>query len=498
MVASLRERLASPVLLTAAIGLWLVAHAVLRLALGATLGMDDAEQALYAQAWSWGYRPEQPPLFTWLLTALHTVLPPGILPIQLLRTGFLALFFLFIALAARAWIADRALAHLAVLSTTAIYTFGFYVHHDLTHSTVLAAACAAMLWLAARLATAPALADYLGFGAALGLGALGKWNAVMLGAAVLVTALLLPALRPRVLDPRILASGAVAAVLVLPTALWVLAHQDFGAASRSVLIQEDRHALDGVVQLAKALLAFPQPLLVLWFLLLGGALTRALAVEPLPATTARLGLLMLVGLGLHAALIPLYGGVDFSERWMIAVMLPLPIALFAWLEPLPPDGRPLRLWLGALLVLALAGLVARVVIQVQGGDRCGKCRTQIPFATLADELRAAGFRSGTILADGFHLAGNLRWTFPDSRVVEGLGLLEVFGPPRDGMCLIAWPGDAGEAIPDRLERFASGPLAIDPATPRRDGHVAALIPGSTSRAYVIRYRLYPEGAGACR
>lgn len=498
MVASLRERLASPVLLTTAIGLWLLAHAILRLAFGPVLGMDDAEQALYAQAWSWGYRPEQPPLFTWLLTALHAVLPPGILPIQILRTGFLGLFFLFMALAARAWIADRALAHLAVLSTTAIYTFGFYVHHDLTHSTVLATACAAMLWLAARITRVPTTLDYVAFGVALGLGALGKWNAVMLGAAVLLTGLVLPALRPRVLDVRIVLSAVIAAVLVLPTALWVIAHQDFAAASRSVLIQEERSGLDAVVQLAKAMLAFPQPFLVLWFLILGGALTRALAVEPMPTTTARLGLLVLIGLGLHAVLIPLYGGVDFSERWMIAVMLPLPIALFAWLEPLPPDDRPLRLWLVMLVLLAAAGLVARAVIQLQGGDSCGKCRTQIPFATLAGELRAAGFTHGTILAEGFHLAGNLRWTFPESRIVEGLGLLEVFGPAREGMCLIAWPGDAGARMPDRLARFARGPLAIDPGVPFREGRVSALIPGSSTRAYEIAYRLYPDGAGNCR
>jgi hypothetical protein len=218
----------------------------------------------------------------------------------------------------------------------------------------------------------------------------------------------------------------------------------------------------------------------------------------MPTTTARLGLLVLIGLGLHAVLIPLYGGVDFSERWMIAVMLPLPIALFAWLEPLPPDDRPLRLWLVMLVLLAAAGLVARAVIQLQGGDSCGKCRTQIPFATLAGEFRAAGFTHGTILADGFHLAGNLRWTFPESRIVEGLGLLEVFGPAREGMCLIAWPGDAGARMPDRLARFARGPLAIDPGVPFREGRVSALIPGSSTRAYEIAYRLYPDGAGTCR
>jgi hypothetical protein len=277
----------------------------------------------------------------------------------------------------------------------------------------------------------------------------------------------------------------------------VRAHRDFGSASRSVLIQEDRSALDALGQFGKAVLAFPQPLVVLFAIVLGGTLLRAVRAGPMPDAVPVLGTLLATGIALHLLLIPVYGGVDFSERWMIAVMLPLPLLLFAALQPAPPGPGTLRAWLALLAALALAGLVARVVVQNRGGDECGRCRTQIPFTALADQLRDAGFRDGTILADGFHLAGNLRWPFPDARVVEGLGLIEVFGPPRAGACLIAWPEDAGPTMPDRL-RDAAARLGVDLATAGAEGTARALIPGSQTRAYGVVWRLWPDGSGDCR
>src|SRR5262245_2913605 len=40
-------------------------HVVLRRLVTETAGIDDVDQVLRAQLWSWGYGP-QPPLYTWL------------------------------------------------------------------------------------------------------------------------------------------------------------------------------------------------------------------------------------------------------------------------------------------------------------------------------------------------------------------------------------------------------------------------------------------------
>ena len=39
---------------------------------------DDAEQLFFARALAWGYKPKQPPLYTWLVLASQWI--PGVAP----------------------------------------------------------------------------------------------------------------------------------------------------------------------------------------------------------------------------------------------------------------------------------------------------------------------------------------------------------------------------------------------------------------------------------
>ena len=89
------------------IGLYLVGHFALRLALGPTLGLDDAEQILFAQRWDFGYRFRQPPLFTWLLLPVIDVVGPGVLAVSLVRYLLLAITFVSLYLTARLCLDDQ-------------------------------------------------------------------------------------------------------------------------------------------------------------------------------------------------------------------------------------------------------------------------------------------------------------------------------------------------------------------------------------------------------
>ena len=64
-------------------------------------------------------------------------------------------------------------------------------------------------------------------------------------------------------------------------------------------------------------------------------------------------------------------------------------------------------------------LAARIVVYLIGADYCGSCRNMVPFERLAGDLRAAGFSGmGTIVANGFHIGGNMRVEFPDARIID--------------------------------------------------------------------------------
>src|SRR5215510_11045470 len=158
---------------------YLVLHFGLRLWMAPTLGVDDAEQALFAQQWLLNYRFRAPPLFTWALRASNTLVEPNALVLALLRYALLGMIALFSYLTARALIRDPRLAALATFSFAAIYVFGYYSHHDLTHTTVLSAFLAASWYAFVRLVEQPTLPRYLVLAGACGLGLLGKWNFLM-------------------------------------------------------------------------------------------------------------------------------------------------------------------------------------------------------------------------------------------------------------------------------------------------------------------------------
>src|SRR5215470_15546802 len=94
---------------------YLLVHFGVRLWMGPTLGLDDAEQALFAQNWLLNYRFRAPPLFTWALLGTGKVLGVNWLSISLLRYALLAAIFAFTYLTARRLIHDPVLAALATL-----------------------------------------------------------------------------------------------------------------------------------------------------------------------------------------------------------------------------------------------------------------------------------------------------------------------------------------------------------------------------------------------
>ncbi len=46
---------------------------------------DDAEQLFVAQAFAWGYKPKQPPLYTWLVLASQWILGVGIPAVSMVK-----------------------------------------------------------------------------------------------------------------------------------------------------------------------------------------------------------------------------------------------------------------------------------------------------------------------------------------------------------------------------------------------------------------------------
>ncbi len=468
------------------LAVYVVAHAAARLFLmPSSLGYDDAEQVLFAQSWSLGYRFQQPPLVTWLVLGLRDVagLAPGLVSLTLLRSTLLVALHLGLYLAARHWIGDSRRAALASAALATTYTLGYLAHGDLLVSTALAAAVAFSLWTWGRLLERPTLGRTVAFGVVCGIGLLAKWNFVIVALACLLVGLARPSTRALVLSWRTPLVVAIATLMAGPTALWVLAHHpSFGGLSQEVLVTPaaDRTAWEGAVQLALSALAFPQPMLVLVLLAAWPALGR------LPERVRPLAWVMAVAFGLHALLIPLAGAVNFPERWMITVEMPLAILVFAAMRP-----EPARLWIVAatILVVVAGAWSIRTGIGLTDAAYCDRCRTRLPVAAFVDGLREAGFARGTVVVGDMHLGGNLQAALGGTgRVVMPTYPAGIWPAPGDGLCVAA--GREGTVPPSTAA--LGGDLAARPIQV-----VRAPILGSTDVEQGMAFRLGP-GEGQCR
>lgn len=511
---------ARPRVVLAAVFAYLVVHFAVRMAMWHTLGIDDAEQALFAQEFALSYRNSAPPLFTWLLLGLGQAIGVNIVAISLIRYAFLAVVFVFAYLTARRLIRDPRLAALSVYSFAAIYVFAFYSHHDLTHTTAMTAMLALAWYLFVRLAEAPHLGWYLALGATFGLGLLGKWNFVMLAAALPLACLAWPAYRPLVLSWKVLPAILACAAITLPTALAVLlTGPDEQDTVQSVLagdgsIEYVARVLEGTWRLAISVLAYPQPLLPLVLVMLGLPLWRGLRAGPQLANRAGSGsprpdvafisVTVAISLVLHLALVLLLGAREFSERLMQPPLFILPVLLFMLIERGGPGRRALAAFALVLALLVAGTLAARVAVYLRGADHCSSCRAMMPIAALSDQVRAAGFSgSGTIIAEGFHVGGNMRTAFPDARVIDAAYPPSVWPAPHDGgQCLLVWRDRDDPAKSEGSRRFVEAYLgerlggAID--APHREGVASALMFGSDTRHYRLGYRLYEGPTGDCR
>jgi hypothetical protein len=498
------------------IAAYLLTHLGVRLWIGPVLGVDDAEQALFAQHWLPSYRLRAPPLFTWALMAVGEVLGVGVLAISLLRYALLAMVFGFGYLTARRLIRDPSLAALATFSFTAIYVFGFYSHHDLTHTTTLSAFLAASWYVFVRLCETPRLSWYLLLGLCFGLGTLGKWNFAIFALALPLACLVLPDYRGLVLNWRIVPAALVAGAVALPPALWVLSQ---GAAQGDdiggVLAQQGGPwpliLAKGTASLALAVLVYPLPFLAIFLLVFGAAAWRGLrlpqsgapAIGPV-ADVKLIGLVMATAIALHWPLVPLAGATHFAERLMQPALMILPIWLFMLMERGGlPSSRAIATYAVVLVGLAGVALAVRVGAYAAGGDYCRRvCRDHLPAAELADGLRKAGFHGkGTIVVRDMHLGGNLRVRFPEARVVDIAYPARTWPKPTGtGQCLAVWTEYGGNADDGRRHLYAylGKELGVTPDAPRREGEVSAVYHGSKTRAYRLFYGLYDGPQGECR
>jgi hypothetical protein len=440
---------------------------------------------LFSQSLQCRYRTGRPPLLIWLSWASFAGTDGN-------RTAFLLLKYVLMALglmayfgAARIVIRDTLYAALATFALLATISMGYLTLIDKPETVLLATMLSAYMWADARVLARSGWLDHGILGVVTGLGILSGYIFLVLPVALGIGAALTPQLRARLRPLPLLAAGVIAVAIVTPFAMHAgFADTDAGSVGwiRSV----------SIVVLAMVTFALPAALAF--------ALLYWRACKPLDDVQAGLE----DRVWLHAYEIALIAGVlivlcillvadtePFRTGGPYAALLLLPIWAFLRVKIVGATARANKIFVVLVGVFVLGVIGTRIAIYETHADNCKACREYWPMPTFADAFRQAGFQQGTILGATSDLAGNLRYHFPQSRVVTPGYAPSLFGPDPGGQCLVVWEGekDAPKAAIDYL----ASALHAKVTSASMRGDITAKLINSKKRFDTMSYILLPAG-----
>ena len=404
-------------------------HSGFRLLASSVLGEDDVIDIIFSQELRAAYEafPRQPPLYNWVLWAVHQVTGPTLESFLFIKYAGLIAVAAFLYLTARRAMSDAFYALLTVESLALIYSISWRFHEGFTHEVGAMVAVMATAFLFVRLLQDGGRINLGLLSVAMGLGFLTEPAYVVFLASLLGAALLQPALRGKVLSSDMAMALAGALVIASPYLLWLL--EDPRRLSWLVLWADGWQfngaglwdAIRGPIAYLSPLIfilpvIFPRWLKTAWADLKGGGTDGSVAGANYET------------LFLHAALLALalsiFGAVALEiEGLAVHVLMPLYLTSVIWLFAVARRSRPPQLSVkrfGQLAAaIALIAFVARMANLYVMEPACKTCRWGIPYGELARQIEARGFDGrGTIISLEHELSGNLRQQFPEAKLVS--------------------------------------------------------------------------------
>jgi Dolichyl-phosphate-mannose-protein mannosyltransferase len=465
------------------------AHFALRDLTRGAIPFDDAWENVVAQNLQLGYQLGQPPLYQWLLWPLQRLVGPSLLSFLLLRYGLVFLLLvLHYALSRRAF--GSAAAGLMATGSLALYVFFAYTNHEWhTHLEALMVAALGVFLAYGRLCARRDWAGFLLLGLAAGAMLLAKFESWPMFLFLALAALAHRDTRSVLRDPRMLIVLAVAGAMFAPYLYWAVGTgadpfvrnvRAFSGSAEPWLPA----ALSGLRDLVRetatffAIGGFLVPALLL-------ARRERLGTAPVGGDPALRGLLaryvaIAVALALAAALVG-YAPV-FKTRYVVALYLPAPLLLYGLVLRSPARRRlqaRLAVWIPAMLVLAF--LVRLGNFAAPWPPFCdARCWWAEPFDRLASRLAEPALAGGTVVADHFVTAGNLRAYFPDARyraLTRSEDFHTALTAATGGACIFIWRFDPRH--PTDFEAIARRAPGLEPDD---------RLPGRSERSIEVPWR----------
>lgn len=413
--------------------------------------IDTAELLLYIQSWDWGYGGSQPPFFNWVARAVTQIFGVNLPALSILKFLFLALTATFVFLSAERLSLSVQASLLAVLGIFLMPELGWETQRSLTHSIPMLAFCAIGFFCFLEICQTRSIAAYLGYGVALALSVLSKYNGGLFFGALLLAGLSLPRLRPAVLSGRMLISLGLASILMIPHGMWASMHIA-QVAQRSDKFELDNSngffasRMQGGSSLFEAFISVAGPILILLlFILLYQRLRGRKAALPIDTTSSNLPLrVVLIAMALVIIGVLVSGAGNVLNRWLSPALLLLPLAIAVWLDQKRNVGAQITL----VVAGGLCGLLYTVALpaSILVADDDSSRRSMLDYEYFWEQVTKLNPPICRVLTDEYAVFGNLRLVDPSLNVADTVFHTE-FGDVSDCGVMLAWRG-AGDAIPE--------------------------------------------------
>lgn len=408
---------------------------------------DDAEQLVFSQSLELGYSTGNPPLITWLVILVQKVFGVGIFAVMTLKFLLLWSAYYLVYCCAERVLGKESLAALATLSLCAVYYIVWDSVFNYSNSLLMIVFIAATFLGLLRLEKSGSTTDYIVLGLLLGFGLLAKYTFVLFAIPLFIATVLDESLRSRILNRLFLLTILIAVVVNIPHIIWMIDNQALLEA-RAVDRFSQRgsetffksRAL-GFLQVARILFDISMPMLGILIIAFWPAFRRVdWRSDPVQRYHTILGRTFLIAIAVTLLGTLILGISRIRSHYMLILLL-FPILFFARVKVSNIEPWRFKAYgavLTGIILLVVSGLGLKYVIDPR---RSSKAYFNIPYSAYAEQLKAAGFKHGTIFAD-WHtnpIAGNFRAQFPDSRVLDYLW--PHYLAPRDrsdGKCLVVW------------------------------------------------------------
>lgn len=397
-----------------------VAMTLLSQVVGTGVGVDDAEQLMYLGDLQAGYGGSQPPLYSWLGGIVAQLFGPSVLTLKLVKYSMIFVAGLAIFLAVQKLGYSRRAAVTALFGVLLFPQIFWEMQHTLSHSVAVFALGSLLLLALAWLLKRQSALAYTVFGLAMGGAILAKYNNLILLGAIVASMLSLPETRAIILNRRFAISIGTAILVCLPTLYWNVTHPGeivvrgykFGMASDQDLMA----AWLGLKNFTRAAFNFAVLPVVVFAVALVGARTPFPAGGSRPVAERLLWRTIVAGIVVALFLVIVSGATTFRDRWMLPLLLFLPIVLAMHLDSLGRKGKAAQsIVIGMAAGLAILVLPVSWYMHLYGGDGMGSI-ARIDYAVLHRKMVAGG--PVRTVVSNWHWSGNLRLVDPNLTILS--------------------------------------------------------------------------------